>query len=94
MYEEPPFMIMEFMVNGNVLDFLLDKPSENHVLLVRASYRSSVNFGIDLTLPLSMQVYQVSLGLAYLHSRDIIHGDLKAVGSSLFYLLNLVTHAH
>ncbi|KAI0252260.1 kinase-like domain-containing protein [Lactifluus subvellereus] len=54
--EEPPFLVMELMINGNALDFLNVKPIANRVTLV----------------------HQASLGLAYLHARGIIHGDLKA----------------
>ncbi|KAH9990025.1 kinase-like domain-containing protein [Russula vinacea] len=54
--EEPPFLVMELMVNGHVLDFLNVKPTSNRVTLI----------------------HQTALGLAYLHARGIIHGDLKA----------------
>ena len=36
-YEDPPFIIMEWMANGNVLDFIRDKPTANRVLLVNSS---------------------------------------------------------
>ncbi|KAF8466538.1 kinase-like domain-containing protein [Russula ochroleuca] len=54
--EEPPFLVMELMLNGHVLDFLNTKPTASRVTLV----------------------HQTALGLAYLHARGIIHGDLKA----------------
>ena len=37
-------------------------------------------------------MYEVSCGLAFLHSRSTIHGDLKAVGDVLS--LNVFTRAH
>ena len=32
--EEPPFLVMELMINGHVLDFLNAKPTANRVTLV------------------------------------------------------------
>lgn len=31
-----------------------------------------------------MQLHDISLGLVHLHSQNIVHGDLKAVGTQLF----------
>ena len=36
-YEDPPFIIMELMINGNALDFIRDKPTANRVLLVNSA---------------------------------------------------------
>ena len=76
-YEDPPFIIMEWMPNGNVLDFIHDKPTANRVLLVNSFAFIKMDSRSDLSFRL--QIHQVSLGLAYLHARNTIHGDLKAV---------------
>ena len=47
-----------------------------------------------MVLIISMQLYHVSLGLVYLHGRNIVHGDLKSVGPAspvdLIYLTYII----
>jgi serine/threonine protein kinase len=63
-------------LNGHVLDFLNTKPTASRVTLVCAALKN-----VDETefFFFDEQVHQTALGLAYLHARGIIHGDLKAV---------------
>jgi hypothetical protein len=37
-----------------------------------------------------MQFHHISLGLVYLHSRKIVHGDLKAVNMSHLLVISTV----
>jgi serine/threonine protein kinase len=39
-----------------------------------------------------VQLHHVSLGLVYLHSKKIVHGDLKAVGFSLRVYLQVLIY--
>jgi serine/threonine protein kinase len=68
---------MELMLNGHVLDFLNTKPTANRVTLVICV--ALMNKMKLIIIIFDEQVHQTALGLAYLHARGIIHGDLKAV---------------
>ena len=43
-YEDPPFIIMELMINGNALDFIRDKPTANRLLLVNSASLINVDW--------------------------------------------------
>ncbi|KAJ3006870.1 UNVERIFIED_CONTAM: hypothetical protein HDU68_003835, partial [Siphonaria sp. JEL0065] len=62
---ERPFMVMPFMPRGHSLQYL-------DWCGVHEGMDSVEGKGVKL-------LYEVSLGLQYLHSRNVVHGDLKAV---------------
>ncbi|KIJ59424.1 hypothetical protein HYDPIDRAFT_118519 [Hydnomerulius pinastri MD-312] len=53
----PPFIVSRYMANGNLLQYLYDRPQCDRTKLV----------------------YEVLLGMRYLHGENVIHGDLKCV---------------
>ncbi|KAJ3122154.1 hypothetical protein HK100_012112 [Physocladia obscura] len=60
-----PFMVMPFMAKGHSLQYL---------------EWCADTFGRTNLEPKGVQLlYEISLGLQYLHSRSVVHGDLKAV---------------
>jgi len=66
-------MVSEWMENGNMLDYVRDKPNADRFGLVSLILLRS---GLPLT---GLQLVGVTCGLDYLHSNDVIHGDLKGV---------------
>lgn len=73
--DDKPFLVMPYLKNGNARDYLHKHPNGNRLQIVRTS---------DVALQpkyvtLYVQLHGVSLGLVYLHSHQIVHGDLKAV---------------
>jgi serine/threonine protein kinase len=66
-------MVSPWMGHGTVMDYLKNHGHENVDKLVGSLSRS--NRCTDITL----QLYEVAQGLQYLHSRNIVHGDLRGV---------------
>ena len=66
-------MISQWMENGNILGYVRKHPGVNRLELVRPARQRS---GPALT---KMQLIGVARGLCYLHSNEVIHGDLKSV---------------
>ncbi|KAG9031995.1 hypothetical protein FRB95_002017 [Tulasnella sp. JGI-2019a] len=53
----PPFIVSQYMPNGDVRRYLAKNPNANRVQLV----------------------HEIALGMLYIHSKNIVHGDLKQV---------------
>ena len=78
----PLSMVSEWMPNGNVRDYVKKNPETSRIHLVRDIGDSA---GLELK---QVQLLDVSRGLSYLHSLEIVHGGLKGVRLS-FFLQNL-----
>lgn len=72
-----------WMENGNVVKFL-SQPQNNNIDCVPLV--SKTTFTFHMTRHNSfIQVLDVGQGLSYLHSQNIVHGDLKGVIVQLEY---------
>jgi serine/threonine protein kinase len=72
--DDKPFIVMPLMRNGNAFDFVQNNPSCSRVRIV--SRPDQVDMLQKLT---RCQISGIASGLAYLHGRKIVHGDMKAV---------------
>ena len=70
-------MVSEWMVNGNIIDFVKANPGANRFRLVRFHPTSRCHTFIDRRTILQLE--GVAKGLIYVHGRGMIHGDLKGV---------------
>jgi serine/threonine protein kinase len=80
MSEDHFAMISDWMINGNITEFLNENPGANRLGLVGFSFRISLRFVFAYD---RIQLEDVARGLIYIHRRGIIHGDLKGVSSNL-----------
>ncbi|OCH90019.1 kinase-like protein [Obba rivulosa] len=71
-----PFLVMRHCHLGNICRYLKEFPDANRLNLVRAATHSTFDTNHYL---LRLQSYEVILGLSYLHSRGIVHADVKGV---------------
>ena len=69
-------MVSDWMVNGNLSEFVKNNPNANRLELVRISLGISLS---RLIIRLPIQLGDVAKGLIYIHHRGMIHGDLKGV---------------
>ena len=68
-------MVSEWMPNGNIRQFVQEYTQVDRLRLVCLSTHS-----YNLTLVLMLrQLLDICQGLLFLHSHDVIHGDLKGV---------------
>ncbi|KAF8322279.1 kinase-like protein [Clavulina sp. PMI_390] len=68
-------ILSPWMRNGNIMDYLERNPSADRLHMVRVTPHSGT--GSDsLTFPFS-QAWEISQGLAYLHTSGVIHGNLN-----------------
>jgi len=70
---EPLQLVSMWMPGGELRDYVKENPYANLIRLV-----SHLLSPLDTALP-SCQLLGVAEGLAYLHSCNVIHGDLKGV---------------
>ena len=73
--DDRPFIVMPYLRNGNVRDYIRARPGCDRLGIV---YLTSF-VEIFTVLIISTQIHHICLGLVYLHSQSIIHGDLKGV---------------
>ena len=67
---------MPLLSKGSARDYVQAHPKCNRVRLVSEICRTSL---LTLELTLFLELHDISLGLVYLHSQNVTHGDLKAV---------------
>ena len=79
--DDQPFIVMPYFKNGNVRDYLVKHPDSDRLQIVCIPVTPLVL----ARLTPHPQLHGISMGLVYLHSHHIVHGDLKAVS----YLHNL-----
>lgn len=78
MSENQFVMVSEWMMNGNINDFVRTRPDVNRIRLVGFCTRSLYPCSADNCE--TFQLEGVVNGLIYIHSQGMIHGDLKGVG--------------
>lgn len=86
--DNKPFIVTPLMNNGNARIYIQQHPDCDRLTIVRLIYW----YIYEIFLRCCDQLYHVSLGLVYLHSQNIVHGDLKAV-SSIRYIWLILSHA-
>ena len=69
-------MVSDWMENQNINNFVSGREDVNRLELVCLLVWPHPPFKIDLF----SQLADVARGLAYMHGRGMIHGDLKGVG--------------
>ena len=70
-------MISDWMTNGNINDFIKAHPDADRLGLV--CFPQSIAILVSLTIAKISQLAGVAKGLIYIHSKGMIHGDLKGV---------------
>lgn len=66
-------MVSQWMANGSILAYVTKHPGANRLELVRPTHRQP-----DSALT-GLQLIGITRGLDYLHSNEVVHGDLKSV---------------
>ena len=75
-------LISPWMNNGPIMEYIRDNHHINPLELVCMNWQSRVI--LLLTYRGSPQLKDVANGLDFLHSKDLVHGDLRVVCSSAF----------
>lgn len=73
---EPFQLISDWMSGGDLPQYIRDNPGADRLRLV------SVSCILYVPCSLRLQLSEVANGLSYLHSCNVIHGDLKGVRAS------------
>jgi serine/threonine protein kinase len=71
----PVSLVSEWMSGGTVTAFLVERPDWERSFLVS---RCDPNAG-TLAEPRSPKIIDILQGLGFMHSLDVVHGDLKPV---------------
>jgi serine/threonine protein kinase len=71
-------MVSPWMAQGNIVEYLKRSPNSNRFQLVSEG-RTLVC--IMLNIGFCEQVSEIASGLSYLHSMEVIHGDLRGVSN-------------
>jgi serine/threonine protein kinase len=82
--DDKPFIVMPFLKNGNARQYMQAHPSCDRLVLVNLYVLCP---SIDRNRHI-LKLYDISLGLVYLHSKKVVHGDLKAVILIYFWFYN------
>ena len=69
----PPQLISDWIVGENLMEYINDHPGANRLGLVCTLLHLMVN---ALT---ASKLSGIASGLEYLHSNDVVHGDLRGV---------------
>jgi serine/threonine protein kinase len=69
-------LVSQWMEGGTIDVYLRDHPEGDRTRYVRLMNPLSIAYHLSL---MPLQVKDVVRGLAFMHSLDIVHGDLKAV---------------
>ena len=71
-------MVSEWMVNGNINEFVQAHPDADRLGLVIFLFEVQLSRFL-LMAPRLPQLRDVGVGLEYLHDQGVVHGDLKGV---------------
>ena len=84
----PLSMVSEWMPNGNVREYVGENPGISRLQLV-----CEIGDWVEFELT-RVQLLDISRGLSFLHTLEIVHGDLKGVCLGLFPCHALVNSIH
>lgn len=76
----PNRIVLDWVQNGEVMDYLRRNPGANRIDLV--SFSAFTTEEPRHSMSQKFQVLGVTKGLDYLHSHGVVHGDVKPVGIS------------
>lgn len=78
----PPFEIVcEWMENSRITEYVRKNPKVDRINLV-SRFISAATTSFERQI---LQLWDVADGLHYLHSRNVIHGDLRGVSHSILH---------
>jgi len=75
----PLQLISKWMANGDLTEYIVTHPDTDRLELVGVPYPI---LGGALTPSALHKLRGIAKGLQYLHTRHVVHGDLKGVSSS------------
>lgn len=83
-----PFIVLRYMQNGNLVQYLASMPNADRTKLVSICD----SWKVLLITNLNAKIFEVSLGMYYLHEEHIVHGDLKGVRANFSRVF--IAHRH